>query len=230
MGRLFAIGDIHGEFGKLNEIIYKLEVDGMDLAEDKLIFLGDYVDRGPHSLQVLKTINDLFEAHPKNVVLLAGNHEWLMIDGVRKLGDCRDLWYRNGGMNTVASFQGTGERMEDWSDWLSELPFFHEEPGFFFSHAPVYYPAKPPYDKHTLTWSYRSGGEGMEERIFPNGVVGVCGHIHQLVRGYTWPRLYKHYIYTDAGCGCSDEAPLAAIEVRSRKIYLSDETKGEPNE
>jgi hypothetical protein len=58
----------------------------------------------------------------------------------------------------------------------------------------------------------------------PEGKIGVCGHVHQLRNGVLEPRLYDHYIFADAGCGCMNDgsAPLVAIEVKTRRVIYDD--------
>lgn len=220
MRNLIAIPDIHGRKDLLDVLMAKLYADGLDLKQDKLIFLGDMIDRGIDSEAVVRFIRNLQKEFPDNVVILAGNHEWLMIDSLAKGGEARHLWMMNGGVTTVNSF-GCSASLHETAKWMASLPLSHEEPGFFFSHAPVPHGAIPGvYSQHQLTWSY-PGGLHRESSFaidHGGGVVGVCGHIHALRDDVMEPRFYKHYIYADAGCGCSRDAPLVAIDVRTRKV------------
>jgi serine/threonine protein phosphatase 1 len=93
----YVIGDIHGEIDKLEQIIDKINYDS---SQDKLIFLGDYIDRGAESYQVYKYIRELDNG--KNI-FLRGNHEEMMIDAVLNENQI-NLWYQNGGQKTEASF------------------------------------------------------------------------------------------------------------------------------
>lgn len=73
---LYVIGDLHGDFDTLIEIIGKnkiLEKIGKD--ETILLFLGDYIDRGDEQLEVLASILLLKSYYPEKIVLLRGNHE-----------------------------------------------------------------------------------------------------------------------------------------------------------
>ena len=71
---IYAIGDIHGESEKLRELIASLPLE----AGDELIFLGDYVDRGPDPSGVIDTLLELEQSHP--CVFLLGNHESMLLD------------------------------------------------------------------------------------------------------------------------------------------------------
>jgi hypothetical protein len=107
---------------------------------------------------------------------------------------------------------------------MASLPVHYELPGFFFSHAPV--PREEdrrsenkgkPFTLNELTWTYHSD-ESTYARTFEDGKIGVCGHIHKLQYGLKEPRLYKHYLFCDAGAGCSSLAPLVAVEVITRQV------------
>jgi hypothetical protein len=227
MTRLYAIPDIHGRKDLLDKLLEKLYTEEkLDLTQDKLIFLGDMIDRGADSKGVMDTIRDLLEKHPTNVVALAGNHEWLAIGASINPSnyDKVALWEMNGGDSTRKSFSPHTNIPDDYIRWMALLPLSHEEPGFFFSHAPV--PREDrrllinkgqPFTNEELTWTYSIDELGIA-RDHGYGIVGVCGHIHALRKGIFEPRFYDHYIFADAGCGCHPRAPLVAIEVRTRKV------------
>ena len=70
------IGDIHGDLESLEKLFSKVDL-GSYLKDNtnKIIFLGDYIDRGPQQLEVLNTVLTLYLNYPNQVVLLRGNHE-----------------------------------------------------------------------------------------------------------------------------------------------------------
>lgn len=240
--RIFAIPDIHGRADLLERLMIKLKVDeGFDKKKDKLVFLGDLIDRGPWSKQVVEMVMDYEDQCGKETcIVLRGNHESFCLDWHAVAPDLRAawLWSNNGGSATLNSY-GTARRVSsDHLEWMSKLRFKHTEQFFFFSHAPVprenrrshllrgYEPPKP-FTEEELTWSYDRDEPGFA-RDFKNSVVGVCGHIHRLEDGIREPRFYPHYIFADSGAGCDqrDLAPLVAIEVKSRKIiYAYSETR-----
>lgn len=234
MSRLFCIADIHGRFDLLSKLWEDLlNNHALDLNVDKVIFTGDYVDRGPHSYSVVQFLKELNEAHPNNVICLAGNHEWINIFYfTRKTSD--DIWMfeNNGGLQTLKSYQDIGHfgMTHDHLQWLSHLPFKHEESGFFFSHAPVPRENRRlvinqgmPFTDDELCWGIwdGAGDEFGMARDHGNGVIGVCGHIHALRKGKLAPRFYDHYIYADTGCGCSPKAPLVAVEVNTKEVVYA---------
>jgi serine/threonine protein phosphatase 1 len=76
--RTFAVGDIHGDLESLERVFRRLP----DLtAGDTVVFVGDYVDRGPGSAQVIDFVRKLAKGGPAKVVALRGNHEdaWLRV-------------------------------------------------------------------------------------------------------------------------------------------------------
>lgn len=231
MSKIWVVPDIHGRYDLLTSLMDTLTESGKhSFKTDKLIFLGDYVDRGPQSAQVLDILRILKDTYPENVIVLYGNHEDLMINGCTRGGYDWDLWMMNGGGATQRSYAGS-KVPDDVLKWVASLPLSHKEPGFFFSHAPV--PREEdrhstlqgePFSRSELTWTYNSP-EGKYARDFKEDdneyTVGVCGHVHALRSGILEPRFYDHYIFADAGCGCSPKAPLVAIEVKSREVIYA---------
>jgi serine/threonine protein phosphatase 1 len=78
VSRTFAVGDIHGDLEALERVFGRLPALG---SGDTLVFLGDYIDRGPCSAQVVAHVRGLQSRGPANVVALRGNHEdaWLRV-------------------------------------------------------------------------------------------------------------------------------------------------------
>ncbi len=102
--RIYAIGDIHGCDGLLAELLDLIRADAAEAPESRrlLLFLGDYVDRGPDSAAVIERLRRGppagFEA-----VHLMGNHEDLMLDFLADPAG-GGVWLRNGGRETAASY------------------------------------------------------------------------------------------------------------------------------
>lgn len=223
MNRIFAIPDIHGRNDLLQQLLKELTfIHLLDLTKDKLIFLGDYIDRGSDSRGVIETIKDLCEKHPENVKAVRGNHEDMAIDACLQ-GSLNKtyLWIMNGGDKTTKSYSPhiTPPYMHpEHIKWIASLPLYHLEPGFFFSHAPVHKNYNGDY-QDLSTWTYLDFIEEESNSKNFGDKVGVCGHIHRLREGFqTKPRMYPHYIFADSGCGCSPKAPLTCVEVISREI------------
>jgi hypothetical protein len=184
------------------------------------------IDRGPDSKGVIETIRALVETHPGHVIALSGNHEWLAIDAIsRQSYDSFYLWMINGGDATQNSYPSQ-KMTDDDIKWMASLPLSHEEPGFFFSHAPVprqkdrsYINKNLPFTKNELIWTYYSDEKKHAKKF--KDKIGVCGHVHALKKGIKEPRFYAHYIFADAGCGCAKDAPLVAVEVQTRDVIYA---------
>ena len=78
----YAIGDIHGRLDLLTTLLAQIEQHraGRDRT---IVFLGDYIDRGPESAGVIATVRRLQAREPGCIVCLKGNHEDLMLKAYR---------------------------------------------------------------------------------------------------------------------------------------------------
>ena len=78
---IYAIGDIHGELAELTALISRCEQHARGRSTT-FVFLGDYIDRGPDSAGVIRTLMGLQSRPRTRVVALKGNHEALALDAV----------------------------------------------------------------------------------------------------------------------------------------------------
>ncbi|MDN4492949.1 metallophosphoesterase [Ureibacillus aquaedulcis] len=99
MDKVFVIGDIHGCYSLLEPILSK-----WNPVEEQLVFLGDYLDRGPDSLKVIQRIMQLAQEY--DVVTLSGNHERLFLGWLDKPEELSEYYFnpKVGGAATVQSF------------------------------------------------------------------------------------------------------------------------------
>lgn len=93
-----AIGDIHGMRSLLDELLVQLPDEG------ELVFLGDYIDRGPDSRGVIDRLLQLSDSRPCH--FLRGNHEAILLAALDSEKGMEQFWLRNGGLATVESYQG----------------------------------------------------------------------------------------------------------------------------
>lgn len=93
----FIIGDIHGMSDMLNVLLREWNPDS-----ERLIFLGDYIDRGKQSKEVLKTVLNLKEYY--DAVLLKGNHEDMLLQWLDNPVELADFYLAQGGYETLRSF------------------------------------------------------------------------------------------------------------------------------
>ena len=139
--RVLAVGDIHGMYEKLKMLMEQVRFDP---EEDLLVFLGDYIDRGPDPVSCLQYVFDLHRSFPDSVVCLLGNHEVMMSSYLMQktgsyhalIADYADSWLENGGMDTLRELEKleTGKR-EELVAWVTNLPVSFRYEEFFFCHA-----------------------------------------------------------------------------------------------
>lgn len=134
MQRIFAVGDIHGCYDRLRALLDRIP---LDWSRDQLVFMGDYIDRGPQSFEVVDHLIGLQELHP-DIVFLKGNHEQMLADYL--LGKDRMLYLYNGGQQTLESYLRNGAPGEfpippRHRRFFDTLRLFHETDAFIFVHA-----------------------------------------------------------------------------------------------
>lgn len=130
-----AIGDIHGQAEKLVSLLKLIKLWTLthgDEAPCQLVFLGDYIDRGPDSQSVLDIVRGL---QNEGAICLRGNHEELMIRANRSELDHQNFLL-NGGMETLSSLGSLSAR-DDAKEWMTSLPFCYEDCLHYFVHAGV---------------------------------------------------------------------------------------------
>jgi serine/threonine protein phosphatase 1 len=131
----YAIGDIHGCVGQLRQLLAEIEKHRAGRPR-KLVFLGDYIDRGPDSAGVVECLRTLQASEPNDVVCLMGNHEELMLNAYYVPGEWLN-WLVNGAKQTLLSFgiDGPEELPGDVVRWVQSLPTVHEDAQRFYVHA-----------------------------------------------------------------------------------------------
>lgn len=106
--RLFVIGDIHGSLSELEVLLKFLTGDQQLSQQDQVIFIGDYIDRGPDSRQVVDRLLQLKQQFPATA-FLRGNHEDMLLSYLGMDGDGADFYLQNGGKETFKSYGTNGE-------------------------------------------------------------------------------------------------------------------------
>lgn len=145
--RLIAVGDIHGCYYTLLDLIEKID---LDVTKDTLVFVGDYIDRGPYSYEVIRYLQNLQRKMGKdNCVCLRGNHEQMAIDAD---GELTDLRICNGGQVTEWSFRDKDSELRDFVGWFRSLPLVYDTPNILFCHAGLSDPTFEKNTQHDLLW------------------------------------------------------------------------------
>ena len=175
--RVLAIGDIHGCLGPLDDLLAWVA----PAADDVLVTLGDYVDRGPDTRGVLDRLIGLKKSRP--VICLRGNHEIMMLEAWRGGRSEKKMWLGVGGVQALGSYGGAPGKTgtfedvppEHWHFLQHELVDYHESERFIFVHAGVGYsvPMAEQAD-NVLFWEFL----GDEMRHESKKTV-ICGHTSQ---------------------------------------------------
>ncbi len=156
MKKTFAIGDIHGCLDQLEDLIDRIE-PGKD---DLLVFLGDYIDRGPDSSGVIDFLIDLAASMP--CVFLRGNHEHMFLEFL-EFGANKAMYLANGGMSTLESYLGPDQFVshsqvvqkisEGHRDFYAGMKWYYEDQSYIYVHAGIR-PGVAMYsqERHDLIW------------------------------------------------------------------------------
>ena len=212
--RTFAIGDIHGCLSALQSVISFAGVTD----EDKVVWLGDYVDRGPDSAKVIQHLTGL---QPETNIFLRGNHEIMMMNARGDLNSMRS-WATCGGDATWDSYireYGGDDGMKSVPDhhweFIKNLNPFYETKSHIFVHASIDADVEMPdqFDD-VLYW-------GDFDSIGPHvsGKLVICGHTSQ-----------KDGIpKTSAGAACIDtwacgKGWLTCLNVDTKRYYQANQS------
>lgn len=130
--KFIAVGDIHGCLKSMEAILDKLK----QYYDRTFIFVGDYIDRGPFSRQVVDYLIDFRQQ--VDCIFLRGNHEQMLLDAVNhnKYG----LWMMNGGHTTAQSYDSSGESVklpENHKEFYEQTKLYYDTEDYFFVHAGV---------------------------------------------------------------------------------------------
>ncbi len=207
---IFAVGDIHGCAEELRLLLNKLDLT----PETTVVFVGDYVDRGPNSRAVIDTILELRESC--NVITLMGNHEAMFIDFLENPHSARaGAFIYNGGSATLASYADEHGQVEIPSahvQFLYDLRIYWESEHAFFVHAGLpdvpLRDLDPVRDRPAMLWIRRKflASDYAWEKVVVHG--------HTPVQKVT---IKDNRINVDTGCVFKRR--LSAISMPGERIY-----------
>lgn len=172
----YAVGDIHGCADQLDGLLERIEAHAAGRPR-RLVFLGDYIDRGPDSARVIETLRKLQWREPDSVVCLMGNHEAMLLESLRTPG-ADAHWMVNGGLTTLESFgvEEAAALPRDVLDWIEALPTLHADARHWYVHA-GFHPASPAPDPEVRNRLWIREPFLTEDRDFGRHV--VHGHTPQ---------------------------------------------------
>ena len=206
----YAIGDIHGRVDLFKAARTLIRADSLKhkYKDVTVVYLGDYVDRGPTSKQVLDELLDKPLGWATEIAL-RGNHEDIMLDGLglgnqpfKELGMWRSMWLQNGGIRTIQSY-GVGLAIQndekyfhpdnwDWEriyeeipkkhvDFLRELPYYYDDGEHLFVHAGV----NPHFPIDDRTWQTDQVYSWSRDHTLVDAYKTMNGETRTLVHGHT---------------------------------------------
>jgi serine/threonine protein phosphatase 1 len=227
--RTIVIGDIHGGFKALIQVLNKLEVKD----EDTLIFLGDYVDGWSESAQVIQLLMQLSEKI--NCVFIKGNHDVWCEDWL-KTGNVDPTWFIHGGRETIESYAhfGTDEKTNHLS-FFNNMPLYYiDDQTRLFIHAG--FTSMHGVEKEAFTACFYFDRTLWEMALTMNSNMSKDSNFY--------PNRLKHYseIYightptTNYGCvepmnvanvwnidtGAAFKGRLSAMDINTKEVFQSD--------
>ncbi|MBW2600171.1 MAG: serine/threonine protein phosphatase [Deltaproteobacteria bacterium] len=213
MEKIFVIGDIHGCLSKLEGLIPQI---GINSEEDTLVFIGDYIDRGPDPRGVVDFVLDL-RKKIRRVICLKGNHEQMFLDYVC-LNKDEDLYLFNGGDTTVASYgyrSAHGDKElnvpDSHMDFFNSLLYCYETDDYIFVHAGLRENVSlKDQNIYDMLW------------IRHDFIMSSCDFGKTVVFGHT-PMSHSKPLFLPSRIGIDTGAVyggfLTCVELPSRKIY-----------
>ena len=197
MPRYIAITDIHGELEKLESVLSKIETR----PDDIFVFMGDYIDRGGKSKEVVERVIQQSETH--ECIYLIGSHEYALLHA-----DTDEyynyLFWNYGGPATVKSYGGRFENiLATHGDFFRSLKFYHLTDDYLFVHAGI----DPRYsleEQSEVDLVYIRSAFYRNKHNLPQKI--IFGHTE-----FDAPLIQDDKICIDLGCGKYKNAKLCAL-------------------
>jgi len=204
MERTIVISDVHGMYAKLVGLMKRIKAE----ADDRIIFVGDLIDRGSSGDRVV----DYVRKHGYECV--RGNHEQMAIDA-QQSSHWYGTWMFNDGAATVKAYRGKEDQLQSDIEWLKTLPLYiNVEERWLISHAGI------PRGS-TLASAQNGDIEGYRPILWHRGELEQLKYIQ--VIGHTplkEPVLNKHEIHIDTGAFIG--GPLTAVDLERRLVIQSN--------
>jgi len=230
--KTFAIGDIHGNYKSLKQVIKESKIDK---ENDTLIVLGDVVDGYP---DVVKVIDELLTF--KNLIGILGNHDFWCRDFL-EFGTAVPQWLAQGGQNTFDDYlANSGKQEEHLNKYFKKLvPYYHDtEKNHVYTHGGFNWHLTLKqnslgnflWDRHMVetaqTWQANHDFRDMELLKFPNFDTIFVGHTSTQIeydyryQSSTYPAFLSNLINLDTGAGWKGK--LTIMDVDTTMYWQSD--------
>lgn len=227
--RTLAIGDIHGGLKALKQLLQRIALT----PEDKLIFLGDYVDGWSESAQVITFLIELEKTNP--CVFIKGNHDVWCQDWLR-IGKGEAVWLHHGGSETVESYKTISDyEREQHLHFFERMPLYYINDdnklfihaGFTSMHGVTHETFKDNFYFDRTLWEMALTGEKYmddDSDYYPERLKHYreiyIGHTPTLRFGSDLPM--KAINVWNVDTGAAFKGKLSAIDIDTKDIYQSD--------
>jgi len=215
MNRIFAIGDIHGCNDVFQQMLFaEIKID----KQDEVYCIGDYIDRGPDSKDVIDTIITLKE-QGYQIHTLRGNHEQMMMDAELSM-DNFERWYSNGGTTTLQSFNTDrySAMPVKYREFFENTQYYINTNDYIFVHAGLNFENADIFeDKDAMLWirDFSPQQNRLGNRLLIHGHTPKSLHYILKQKG--------NYINIDAGCVYGEYKNLGnliAISLPSKEFIV----------
>lgn len=231
---LFIIGDIHGEYKFLKEMLKNVP------KNTKIIFLGDLIDRGEDSLKTVQIVKEL--VNKGEAIAIKGNHEEMFLN-VPEGGMFKEIYYENGGKETINNFlknkvdkinlinvKETYDnikkiRTEEY-EFIKNMPYYVIMDDYLFIHAGVSpsYNSEEDFDVDDILWireKFYLKKNKLNKRIFfgHTPVNYIVGYKDEIKKGI-WHNYNLDKFGIDGGCG--KEGPLFGVYLNLDEMLIEN--------
>lgn len=238
---LYVIPDVHGQLAQLQLILKRiLPLRKSDGGRDRLVMLGDYIDRRPRSHEVIDLLIRLQERYGDQVILLKGNHEEMIEDAMKPAQHSNDylFWMKNGGDQTLSGYlerartpmdnpyEMQRQRLIDLvpqshKDFFKSLKPYYETENHIFVHAGCdpYKPMEEQLEEEWFLWDRKLFEAVVLRKAEPRWsktiVTGHSGHRSRK------PFVSDKFMMLDT----SIRNELLVVEINSRKAFIARKNK-----
>lgn len=225
----FVIGDIHGGLSALQQVLQAAKVT----LQDRLVFLGDYVDGWSQSAQTISFLMEL--AEKQECIFIKGNHDVWCEDWLKE-GLAPQLWLTHGGKETIDSYKDIDEHTRlTHLNWLEGMPYYAvDEQNRLFIHAGFTSMHGPEKEFHSSNFSWdRTLWEmaiTMDQRIKKDSLLYPkrLKLFSEIFIGHT-PTLYYNITTPMQGCnvwnldtGAAFKGRLSIMNIDTKQFWQSD--------
>lgn len=200
MARFIGISDIHGEFEKLRTVLDKVSPE----QNDTVVFMGDYIDRGAKSREVVDKIIEM--QNVCNCVYLIGSHEYALLHAQND-DYFNYLFWNYGGDATVESYGSFENIFKIHGDFFKSLKPYYLTEKYLFIHAGIRdgvpLEQQSPTDMVYIRSEFYNKKHSLSQKI-------IFGHTE-----FNEPQVQDDKICIDTGCGKYKDAPLTAIVIEN---------------